>query len=235
MIFAKADIDTIVQIDDMFRIDAERSFFTAGEVITELNIYPDFDNNPATVFNVYVADCPEDWYLDWAYAAAADYSIKVEMKTATDTVDRTYIISAITAATDNLQSDDSLVYARESELKKNIPYGRNSWKYLHREALKEIIDYLYRNGKRNAKGDKIEKEHLIGDKLEQWSLFETMILIYQEIKVSDAQLFVDKLEDYTEARNRARDIYLFSYDSDADGDVDDDDVDLIFKPKFYTR
>ena len=235
MLFPKADLDSLVQIDDMFRIDAMGSFFTSGEVVTELNIYPDFDNNPATVFNTYLENCPEEWHLDWGYSVAGTYSVKVEMKTAVDTVERSYSIDAITAADDFLQSDDSMIYARESDLKTRLPYGRNSWKYLHREALVEILDYMARNGKRNKDGSKIEKTQLIGDKLDQWSTFETMLLIYQELKVSDSDLWNEKIEEYTERRNRARELYLFAYDSDGDGDVDDDDSQLVIRPKFFSR
>lgn len=234
MLFPKANIDSLVQVADMFRIDAQGSFFTNGEELTEFNIYPDFANAPTTVFNV-LSDCPEDHYLDWAYETAGEYSIKVEMKTLSETKAITYTINVITEADDNLLSTDAMVYSYESELKKYLPFGRNSWKYLHRKAQEEILDYMYRNGIFNPDGSKIEKSQLIGDKLEKWSTFETILLIYQDIKTSNAEAFNEKLEDYSFKRNEARKIYKMSYDSNKDGVVDDKDVPRAMRVTYFTR
>jgi hypothetical protein len=235
MIFPKADLDKLVQVADMFRIDASGSFFSEGEVITELNIYPDFIDAPATVFNIYMEDCPEDWRLDWAYETDGDHTVKVEIKTATDTKSVEYTVSAITEADDMLLSSDSMIYSYESELRRFLPEGRNSWKYLHRKAQKEILDYLYRNGILNPDGTKIEKTQLIADKLDLWSTFETMLLIYQDLKVSNAEVFNEKLVDYSEKRADARKRYIISYDSDKDGDVDSDDVPSKTRVTFFSR
>ena len=235
MIFPKADLDSLIQMADMFRIDASGSFFSDGEVITELNIYPDFIDAPSTVFNVYVEGCPEDWRLDWGYETAGDHTVRVEIKTATDTKLVDYIVSAISEADDMLFSTDSMIYAYESELKRFLPEGRNSWKYLHRKAQTEILDYMYRNGILNPDGTKIEKTQLIGDKLDLWSTFETMLLIYQDLKVSNAELFNEKLADYSEKRAEARKRYILSYDSNKDGNITEADVPRSTRVTFFSR
>ena len=234
MLFPKIDADTLVQIQDMFRIDASKSFATAGEDITEVNIYPDFANNPATVYDVFDPD-QECWFLDWAYEADAEYTIRLELKTLADTKTIDHTITAITEAEDNLLSDDNMLYAYEAELRRALPEGRNSWKYLHRKAQEEIIDYLYRNAILNPDGTKIEKSQLIGDKLDKWSTFETLILIYQDLKTSNSEAFNEKLTDYYEKRASARKRYLISYDSDKDGDVDEDDQPTGTTPTFFSR
>lgn len=235
MIFAKADLDSLIQTADMFRVDASGSFFSDGEIITELNIYPDFIGDPATVFNVYAEDCPEEWKLDWAYEIDGDYTVRVEIKTATETKFTDYPITAISEADDMLFSTDSMIYSYESELRRYLPEGRNSWKYLHRKAQTEILDYLYRNGILNPDGTKIEKTQLIGDKLDLWSTFETMLLIYQDLKVSNAELFNEKLADYSEKRTDARQRYIIAYDSDKDGDVDGDDSPSTTRITYFSR
>lgn len=235
MLFPKADIDSLVQVYDKFRIDATKSFSTTDDELTEFNIYPDFVNQPLVVYDVLSESDPECWFLDWAYETDGDFTVRVEMKTAllTKTVD--YVITAITEEDDNLFSDDAMLYSYESELKKYLPEGRNSWKYLHRKAQEEILDYLYRNDKRNPDGSKITKDQIIEDKLELWSTFETMLLIYQDIKTSNSEAFTEKLDDYDEKRGEARERYIIVYDSDSDGDVDDDDIPTGTNPKFFSR
>lgn len=237
MLFPKADIDGLVQIRDMFRIDASKSFATSDENITNINIYPDFDNSPGTVVDVYGDDCDE-WYLDWAYEADGDYTIRVEMISDSPvpvTTEITYTVSAITAAEDNLFSNDAQLYKYESELKRYLPSGRNSWKYMHRLAQTEMVDYLYRNAILNPDNSMITKDQLIGDSLAQWSIFETLILIFQELKTSNSEAFNEKLVDYYGKRSAARKRYLIEYDSNKDGNVDEDDVPTATTTKWFSR
>jgi len=236
MLFPKADVDSLVQRYDMFRIDASKSFYTGDLAdLTEVNIYPDFDNAPGTVFNL-VAEEQECWILDWAYKTAADYTVKIEMKTASLTEEISYIVKAITAEEDNLISDDSMLYALESELKKYVPYGRNSWKYLHRAARNEMLDYMYRNGIYNPDGTEVLASQLKSEsKLEVWSTYETLLLIYQEIKTSNSEAFNEKLVDYAEKRANARKRYKIEYDTNKDGNVDEEDGAIATTPTFFSR
>jgi len=238
-LFPKADIDSLVQVLDMFRVDAKDSFFTSGEVITEVNIYPDHVNNPATVFNVFVEDEPECWFLDWAYETAAEYTVRVELKTAT--IDKTvdYTVEAITEADDNLLATDTELYKYENELKSKKLEGRNSWKYAHRAAQEEILQYLYKNGKFNSDGTPITKDQLKSEsKLTKWATFEAMLIIFQDLKTSNSAAFNEKLADYSEKRGESREIYIIKIDADKDGDIDGDDTSeqvIIGRPKFFNR
>lgn len=243
MIFPNLIFDSLVQEADKFRFNASKSFVGSGSVLNGVKIYPDFDNNPGVFYDVFVEDCPEDWFLDYAYETAGDYTVRLELATtAPETKVKDYAITVITEADDNLQSTDAMLYAYESELIKYLPDGRNSWKYLHRKALEEIIDYLYRNGIYRKNPDeaqdkplKIEKKHLIGDKLEKWSTFETMIMIFQDIKSSNIDFFNEKILDYTELRNDARKIACISYDSNDDGVIDEKDVETTTRQRFFSR
>lgn len=243
MIFPNLIFDSLVQEADKFRFNASKSFVGSGSVLNGVKIYPDFDNNPGVFYDVFVEDCPEEWVLDYAYETAGDYTVRLELSTTTpETKVKDYTITVITEADDNLQSTDAMLYAYESELIKYLPEGRNSWKYLHRKALEEIIDYLYRNGIYRKNPDeaqdkplKIEKKHLIGDKLEKWSTFETMIMIFQDIKSSNIDFFNEKILDYTELRNDARKIACISYDSNDDGVIDEKDVETTTRQRFFSR
>jgi len=236
MIFPNLILDSIVQEADKIRFDASRVFAVEGVEITDINIYPDFVGTPATVLDVYVANCPEDWYLDWAYSTAGDYTVRVEVVTlANGSETKDYSVSAITAAEDALFSSDEQIFAREPELKRYIPAGRNSFKYMHRLAQKEMLDYMYRNGIINPDGTQIEKTQLIGDKLDQWAIYEVLLLIYQDIKNSNAEAFNEKLVDYSEKRADARKRYIIQYDSNKDGNVDEDDYTRTTRETFFSR
>lgn len=238
MLFPKADLDNLVQILDMFRIDAKDSFFTSGELLTEVNVYPDFINTPGTVFNVYMEDEIDCWHLDWAYEIAGDYTVRIELKTATEDKSIDYIISAITEEDDNLLASDSDLYSYENELKERKLEGRNSWKYAHRKAQEEILQYLYKNGKYNKDGTPITKDQLKSEsKLSFWAAFEAMLIIFQDLKTSNSAAFNEKLVDYSEKRGDAREIYMIKIDSDKDGVIDEKDkgLEITTKPKFFTR
>lgn len=247
MIFPSLIFDSLVQEADKFRFLASKSFVGSGEILDGIKIYPDFDNNPSEVYDVFVEDCPEDWFLDYAYETAGEYTVRLELTTTTPgSKTKDYTITVVTEADDALQSTDAMIYAYESELIKYLPEGRNSWKYLHRKALEEIIDYLYRNGiyrtnpgeNDNYRDDqplKIEKTDLIGDKVEKWSTFETMILIFQDLKSSNIDFFNEKIDDYTELRNDARKIAKLKLDSNRDGQVDEKDVPVSSRERFLSR
>lgn len=235
MLFPKIDTDILIQINDMFRISAVNSFATAGEEITEVNIYPDFVGNPAGVYDVYEIeqDC---WHIDWAYEVAGDYSIKLEIKTATETKEIIHEIKAMTEEEDNLLSTDQDVYGYENELKRYLPEGRNSWKYIHRKAQEEILDYLYRNGKLSEEDTAITKDQLKPEsKLTKWSTFEAMILIYQDLKTSNAEAFNEKLVDYSAKRNEARKRYIIEFDSNRDGQIDEEDYTTTTRATYFSR
>lgn len=243
MIFPNLIFDNLVQEADKFRFIASKSFVGSGEVLDGVRIYPDFDNDPATFYDVFVENCPEEWVLDYAYETAGDYTVRLELSTTTPaTKVKDYTITVVTEADDNLQSSDSMLYAYESELINYLPDGRNSWKYLHRKALEEILDYLYRNGiyrynpeESERKDLKIEKEDLKGDKLEKWATFETMIMIFQDIKSSNIAFFNEKIDDYTALRNDARKIYMIKIDSNRDGQVDEKDTPTSTRQHFLSR
>lgn len=235
MLFPKIDTDKLVQINDMFRISGINSFATAGEIITEVNIYPDYANNPGTVFDVYEVD-QDCWYLDWAYETAAEYTIRLELVTATASKIMDHTITALSESDDNLFSDDQMIYDYETELRQHLPEGRNSWKYIHRKSQEEILDYLYRNGKLSEDGTAITKDQIKTEsKLEKWSTFEAMILIYQDLKTSNAEAFNEKLVDYSAKRNEARKRYLIDYDSNRDGVINDEDQTTYSRATFFSR
>lgn len=234
MIFPKADLEQLVQIYDKYRIDASGSFNTSDEAITELNIYPDYGNQPTLVYDKS-AESEDCWHIDWAYKTAGDYTVRVEIKTASYTESVDYTVTAISEADDMLFSSDAKIYTFESELRRFLPSGKNSWKYIHRQAQTEILDYMYRNGILNPDNTKIEKDQLIGDSLEEWAVMEAILLIFQDLKTSNSEAFNEKIADYSQKRAAARKRYLIEYDSNKDGNVDEKDSPMAIRETFFRR
>jgi len=234
MLFPKIDLDAVVQVNDMFRVDAQGSFSTTDEPITSVKIYPDYTNDPLITFTI-LPDCPEDFYLDWAYEIPGDYTVRVELVSDSGTKELDRVVTAISEAEDNLQSDDSSIYVYESELKKYLPEGRNSYKYIHRKALEEILDYLYRNGKLNPDCTKITKDQLITKDIQKWATFEAILLIFQDIKSSNAEAFNEKIIHYLEKRGEARSRYIIEIDTNRDNVIDEKDTKSYTAVSYFTR
>ena len=136
MLFPKIDVDNLVQINDMFRICGIGSFFTADETLQEIKIYPNYVVDPLITFSIS-ADCPDDYYLDWAYDTAGDYEVRIELVADSGTTGMSQTVTAVTVEEDNLQADDQCIYAYESELKKYQPSGRNSYKYILKHLMRK--------------------------------------------------------------------------------------------------
>lgn len=232
MVFPKIDMDSLVQENDMFRICAVGSFSSPDEEITEVRITPD-TSSAAVVFSI-TGDCPEDWYLDWAYETAGDYTVQVEIVGSLTSKVRTQTITVITEEQDNLQADDACIYSYESELKKYLPDGRNSWKYIHRKALEEILEYLYRSCHLNQDGSRITKDQLITIDVRKWATFEAILLIFQDIKTSNSVAFAEKIDEYKTKRGEARETYI-NIDSDRDGNITDEDQIKETRITYFTR
>ena len=55
------------------------------------------------------------------------------------------------------------------------------------------------------------------------------------MKISNSEAFNEKLTDYSEKRNNARERYIIQYDSNKDGEVNEDDTPIGTRAKFLSR
>jgi hypothetical protein len=216
MIFISCMTEGLVQTNDKTRIDVSKSF-VSGDGITDITIQPDGSESPISVFN---AD-QKRWYLDWAYSTDGDKTITVEATDGVNTVNQTFSIKIVTPEQDNLYSNDEQIFKIESELKKYIPNGRNSYINLHREAQSRILNYLDRKRIWNDNGDPYTKTQLnLQGELQKWSLYETILMIYQDLYVSVGDKFVEKINEYKALRNNERDRGAIRIDKDNSGVID---------------
>lgn len=216
MIFLSCIRESLVQVNDKTRIDVSKSF-VSGSGITGILIKPEASGAFVSVYNTNQAK----WYLDWAYSTAGVKVISVQATDGVTTVTQNFELEVISEANDNLYSTDEHIFAIESELKRYIPEGRNSFKNIHREAQSRILNYLDRKRIWNTNGEPYTNDQLnINNELSKWSLYEALFIIYSDLFVSVGDKFAEKINQYKELRNAERDRASLRIDKDNSGTFD---------------
>jgi hypothetical protein len=216
MIFLNCIKEDLVQVNDKTRIDVSKSF-VSGSSITGISIKPSEDDVAISVFNTN----QERWYLDWAYSSDGEKTITVQATDGTNTVSQNFTINVITAIEDNLYSNDSQIFAIESELKRYIPQGRNSYINIHREAQSRILNYLDRKRIWQDNGEPYTKTQInLHGELQKWSLYEAMLMIYTDLLISVGDKFAEKVNEYKSLRNYERDRGAIRIDKNNNGIID---------------
>ncbi len=216
MIFLNCITEGLVQENDKTRIDVSKSF-VSGDGITDIEIEPE---SGAGYISIYNLD-QKKWFLDWAFSSSGDKTIGVRATDGTNTVVQTFNIKIISVVDDNLYSTDEQIFKIETELKKYITPGRNSYINLHREAQQRILTYLDRKRIWNDNGEPYTKSQLnIGGELSQWSLYETILMIYTDLFISVGDKFAAKMNQYKELRNYERDRGAIRVDKNNSGTID---------------
>ena len=219
MIFPSLQHENVVQLKDKTRFDANESFTTQDETITNVEIQPE---DMAGFFSVYDSSDPnnmnEMWFLDWAYETDGEKTISVRVTTATGDKTETYTISAVTQADDKLFSNDGDLYGFEPMLKRYLPEGKNSFKYAHRAAQQKIIAYLDEQRIWKRDGAKFTKDDLINlDEFKYWSIFQTLLIVFESSQLSRDDIFQEKREQYDQDMRNARNRGSLRLDFNGDG------------------
>lgn len=216
MIFLNCLTEEIVQVNDKTRIDISKSF-VSGDSITEIEIQPEGTDSFISVFS----EDQSDWFLDWSYSTSGTKTISVRATDSMSTITQTFSLDIISEEDDNLYSNDSQIFAIETELKNYIPEGRNSYKNLHREAQSRILNYLDRKRIWNDDGTQLTKMQInLSGEVQKWSLYETIFMIYTDLFISVGDKFADKINQYKMLRNNERDRASLRIDKDSSGSID---------------
>lgn len=216
MIFLNCIKESLVQVGDKTRFDFSRSF-TSGETVNSIKVTPEVG---ADEFEIHSQN-QDKWFLDWAYLTPGVKTISVEASHAQVTITQTYTINVVSEEEDNLYSTDEQIFAIESELKRYIPPGRNSFKNVHREAQGRVLNYLDRKRIWNDNGDPYTKDQVnLKGELSRWSLYESLFIIYTDLFISVGDKFAEKINQYKELRNIERDRAAIRIDKDGSGVID---------------
>ena len=231
MIFPSLSLETVLQVEDKTRINASRSFVNNNEIISDVLIQPEATEAFISVFN---ADS-EKWFLDWAYIT--DGLKDVVVRVITDVTpagrDRTYQINVLTADDDTLFSSDSDLLPWETDILNYLPKGKNSYLYAHRKAQDIIIAYLDEQRYWKQDGSRITKQDIaaitdneVRKQFTEWSTFQTLLIIFESIQVSNNDIFESKRIKYEALRNSARSRSALRLDLDGDSQLDQNPYDI---------
>jgi hypothetical protein len=192
MIFPIIECDDTVQVNDKFRISADKSYVTKDEAAISL---VEIDAGDGSFIDV-TGSAPikaSNWFLDFQHSTPGSKTVAVRVTTDGSPVTVTKTVTVLTAAQDYLYSKDSELVAIESDILKYMPAGKASFKYAHREAQGQILEWLWTNGYWKSDGSRFVKTDFI-DLIEvnYWSRYLTLRLIYDDLSNQTEDIFFKK-------------------------------------------
>jgi len=218
-IFPNIEVESIVQIGDKIRINADKSFVSKDEAaITLVEIQPE----GTEAFIDVTGASFRDYYLDWSYAGASR-TATVSVRITTDSVPTTLTqdISLLTDADDALFSVDSDIVPFESDVLKYVDVGRNSFLNKHRAVQGLIVDMLNDQGIVLSDGTRVTKSAILDiEEVNTWSKYWVLGLIFDDLQNSDGDKFQEKANKYFGRANKARDKSFIRLDLNSSGTID---------------
>jgi len=226
MVFPKLTFDTVVQQDDMVRLDAGLTFSPENDHINDIEIQPEVGED---FISVFVNKQPAKWFIDWAYETSGFKNVTIRVTCQHEVKTKTYMaaINVLDQDEDALLSSDNDLIAYEPDILNYLPKGRNSYLYVHRKAQERILAYLdeQRIWKQDnsifTKLDLVDLGSEMKDQFKQWSTFQTLVIIFESIQVSNNDIFQEKKMEYEKLMIQARNRASLRLDRDGDGVIDE--------------
>lgn len=217
MIFPKIECDEVVQANDKFRIDATKSYISKGEAaITLVEIEPEAGAGFIAVQGSPVNQ--KNWTLDWEYQTSGTKVVSVRVTTDGAPAVVTRSVVCVTEAQDKLFSTDQDLVQLEHNVTKYVPEGRSTFKYLHREAQKQILEWLYVNGYRKDGNLRLTKENVIDvEEVRFWSKYKVLSLLYKDLSTTPNDVHDVKSRDYENKEHTWRQSAGMKFDFNGDG------------------
>lgn len=223
MIFPVIECDSVVQINDRFRIYGDKSYKTPDELAwTKVEIEPYAGAGFIDVTPDLAKPKPEKFfYLDFQYNTAGDKIVSLRLTAGAAPVTFTKTVSCILEADDHLFSTDDLLKEQQSDIYKLIPDGRSTFKYKHRAAQNYMLDWLWNNGYYKSIGAGVEpflKADIVDTNfISDWATFVALRMLFEENINQGGDIFRSKANDFMVKEERAREKFLLVIDIDGDG------------------
>lgn len=220
MIFINLKKEDKIQVGDKTRLDVSGTFITSGTgaTITLIEIDPD---NTATFFDV-----TSNQYLDWVYALDGDQTINVRVTDSdTNVENKSFTLSAISVADDNLFSKDEDLVASEGDIYLYLREGRTTFLDKHREAQQRILGELDRSGMVKRDGGRYEPSDITEiEEFRIWSKYLTLQIIFEANSNDINDIFFEKSSRYRTLANETKSRAFIRLDSDGDGELEQREV-----------
>lgn len=220
MIFPNLENEPVVQVNDRTRLSALKTYAAKGSTIIKVEIEPD-----AGAGYIDVTGSPMDpkkWFTDWQYATAGAKVISVRVNEGEpDETIKTFPITIVTEADDALFASDSDLAQDEPDILRYVKDGRNSYKDVHREVQKEILDLINRKGYRKPDGTKITKADVV-DKTEvrEMAKYYALWMIFEGISNKIGDVFSLKASEYRGEYTIRTERQILALDLDGSGTIE---------------
>lgn len=218
-IFPIIESDDIVQVDDKFRINCSKTYISKGEAAITL-----VEIDPGTGTFVPVTGSPvssKNWFMDFQHGTVGAKTVAVRVTTDGAPITTSKTVTVLSVVDDYLFSKDQDLVAIESDVLKYVPDGRSSFKYAHREAQGQILEWLWVNGYKKNDGTRFVKTDFI-DLLEvnYWSRYLTLRLIFKDLSNQVDDIFDKKSKAFENIEHQWRTKALLKLDVNGDDTLD---------------
>jgi hypothetical protein len=217
MIFPSIEHEAIVQENDRTRLDVSKTYSSKGApAIVKVEIQPYTGAAQIEVTNAKQSE----WYTDYQYDSDGQKVITVTINGATTPVIFTSTIQVISATNDNLFAEDTDLIQEEPDITKFVRKGRNTFKDVHREAQREILDLLDRKGYKRSDGTELTAADAV-DKAQVRTMakYLSLHLIYIGLSNIVDDIFSQKSATYWSKYLTASDRRIIGFDLDGDATI----------------
>ena len=219
-----------VQVDEKFRMDFTRTFKHPGDhTIQTLTVTVETLSFEISSTNI----------LDYAFATEGSKTISVtavHSGSGHPDVTKTFSVSVVTEANENLFSKDSDIINLEPDLLNYLPEGKAQYIYVHREAQDRILAVLDERGITDTDGNRIAAAAVKDiEELNDWSKFLVLQYIFESLSNAIDDIFHEKAMRYREMVNQAKSRTFLRLDYDGDGTLESTERGSATSGRIYRR
>lgn len=228
-IFGQLHFDKVVQVCDCVRFDASKTLISTPDDLSNIETVSIAPNGVDFVEIKGIADtvAPKDWFLDWVYedltGATEGVFNPILRITATEgrTIEKSGSICVLTEEQDKLFSSDQDLKVHESDIMKTLPEGYCTWNHMTRRAQTLILEWLDDQGYYLKNNEKVTKDSiLVKEELREWSVYLTLMLIFQSQSNSVDDIFMEKSKYYEGQMAMSRKKYPRGIDWNKSGEIE---------------
>lgn len=221
MIINDFKAESIVQVNDLFRIDCSRVMLLSGFEVDLIEVELDTGLGFTEVYNRTTAESDSSYevkkYLDAIYDSAGEKTITVRATSGGDVKQAIKTVTVLTEVEDSLFSGDEDIVTHEESIYELLREGKNSFKNIHRLAQQDILLYL----NERYPDEDLTKDSLVDKtQVRSWSKFLTLYYIFQSNVNTIDDIHNQKAELYKKLAEDALDSAVIALDLDGDGEED---------------
>lgn len=212
MIFPSIKIDSVVQVDDLFRANLAGTTTHEGSEVDKIEMRIGAAD-PVVIFEP--ATGKDKYHLDWQFDAEAEHVMDFIFTYGSETRTVSKTVKAISAINEKLFSNDEMLIQLEPDVFNLLPAGRSSFVYAHRMSQAKIIREL------NEDGHEIEIENIFDkEEVSFWSRYMALAFIFESNITTLDDIHTQKKSEYATLMSKAKARAVISIDEDANGTSD---------------